>query len=97
MSTFAYTFAPRRSDFLTTMSEAERSAFGGHVGYTDDLFAAGVILFKGAAQDGSLGIVVFEADDDTSARRIVDADPASSVTDLEIRLLPFCVAAIRSR
>lgn len=93
MSTFVYTFVPRRDDFLSTMSDAERAAFGGNVAYTDELLAAGVLTFKGAALDGSLGIVVFEAEDETAARRIAKQDPASSLPALEVRLMPFSVAA----
>lgn len=92
MRTFIYTFRPLREGFIETMDPGEGAAFRGHVEYTDKLLAQGTIVFKGAAADGSLGIVVFKAPDPESADAIFSGDPATRLASLECRCTEFVVA-----
>lgn len=97
MQTYLYTFRPLRDRFMETMDAQEQAAFHGHVGYTEGLLKQGKLVFKGAAINGSLGIVVFEANDPEEAATVFSGDPATQLGSLECQCQPFFVAGMRSR
>ena len=76
MAEWIYFINPPRQDFIATMTEAERELFRAHAGRLRDLVAQGVVVLAGPTLgSANTGIVVFEAPDETAARRIMEEDP----------------------
>jgi hypothetical protein len=69
---------PPRADFMTTMSEAERTLMRAHVGYWSGKVATGNALLFGPVADpaGGYGIGVMKAAGMDEMLALRDADPA---------------------
>ena len=67
---------PKRPDFLTTMTQEERTAMKDHKEYIRHLFEQGKIVMSGDAPDGTVDIVLYRVDSAEEARRYFYNDPA---------------------
>jgi uncharacterized protein YciI len=98
MGEWIYFIHPPREDFAATMTEAENAAWAAHFE-----------RFKGALADGTLvlvgptlgrintGIAIFEAPDEPTARRFMEADPTIAGGFATGELRPFRVSLLRGR
>lgn len=89
---------PPRDDFAATMTDHEQEVWGEHAARLDRLLADGVLILAGPTLGTTnTGIMVFEADDEAAARRIMDEDPAIASGIGRGELRPFMVATLRGR
>ena len=66
-----------------------------HFGYLERLLAEGTLVLAGPSLKPLFGIVVFEAEDETAARAVMEADPAVARGVQSAELHPFRVALLR--
>ena len=96
MPPFIYVIKPVRPDMLADgPTEAEAAVVQDHFGYLSRLTDEGVVKMAGRTDTTgpeSFGIVVFEAEDEESARAIMAADPAVAKHVMEAEFLPFRIA-----
>ena len=96
MSQFLYRLHPTRPAMLTEgPTTAETRAIEAHAAYLSDLAQAGVVLMAGRTQNTdptSFGIVVFEAESEEDARRIMEEDPGVLGGVMQVELYPFRIA-----
>jgi uncharacterized protein YciI len=94
---FISTLRPRRPDFLSTMTPAEKTVMGEHAAYTRRLFDQGKIVLGGAATDGSIGVIVWKVGSAEEARSIFDHDPAVRANVGDAELHPFRVGMLAGK
>ena len=92
---FAYIIRPPRATFVDDATEQERAAVAAHFEYLKRLCDAGTVVLAGRCEDGAFGIVVYEADDDAQARRIMSDDPAVGAGVFAAQFHPFRIALLR--
>lgn len=96
MKQFLYQLRPTRIEMITdgpTQREAE--VVGTHFSYLQQLVKEGVVLMAGRTQredEKTFGVVVFQAESELAARRVMDDDPAVINQVMEAQLFPFRVA-----
>lgn len=96
MQQFLYQIRPTRPEMLTIgPTPEEMGAVERHFAYLKNLTEQGVVLMAGRTLNTdaeSFGICIFRAEDEASARRIVEADPAVAAGAMSARLFPYRVA-----
>ena len=89
---------PPRADFAATMTDEEQAVWGEHFARLQRLVAEGVVVLAGPTLGPvNTGILVFEAPDEESARRLVDEDPTVAGGYARPELRPFRVSLLRGR
>ncbi len=87
-----------RENFAATMTDAEREVWGVHFERLQRLLAEGTLVLAGPTLGRvNTGIAVIEAEDEATARRLMEEDPAiaSGIATGELR--PFSIALLRGR
>ncbi len=96
MATFLYRVELTRPAMLSEgPTSDEAKAVEDHFLYLKDLVAEGVVFMAGrthGAAERTFGICFFEADDETAARALMDADPAVVRGVMRAELFPFRAA-----
>jgi len=80
----------------STPEEAE--TISRHFAYLSDLTDKGVIILVGRTQnkdESTIGLVIFEAEDESAARKIMENDPAVAGGVMRATLYPYKVALMR--
>lgn len=95
--TFISLLRPWRSDFIATMTTEEKAIMDRHLAYVDELAVKGKVILGGAATDGSLGILVFQAGSAEEAQQILDDDPVAKSGIGQLELHPFWVGVHSGR
>jgi uncharacterized protein YciI len=95
--TFISLLRPWRPDFIATMTTEERAVMDRHLAYIDELAGKGKVILAGAATDGSVGILVFQAGSAEEAQQILDDDPVANSGIGQLELHPFWVGIHSSR
>lgn len=98
MSEWVYFLHPPREKFAETMTDEEDAVFGLHFERLQRLLAEGTLIMAGPTLgDVNTGLVVFEAPDELTARRIMAEDPAIArgIVRGELRLMR--VSLLRGR
>lgn len=96
---FIYVLKPARLAMLTegpTPEEVE--TVSRHFAYFQDLTAKGVMILMGRTQnndESTFGIAVFEAEDESAARQIMENDPAVQGGVMTATLYPYKIALMR--
>lgn len=94
-----YHLEPARAGMVTegpTPEEAE--TVSRHFAYLKDLTDKGVMILMGRTQnndDSTFGIAIFEAEDESAARRIMENDPAVAGGVMQATLYPYKIALMR--
>jgi uncharacterized protein YciI len=94
-----YYLQPTRPGMLTegpTIEEAKTVT--NHFAYLEDLTGKGVMILVGRTQnsdESSFGIAIFEAEDESAARTIMENDPAVRGGVMRATLYPYKVALMR--
>jgi uncharacterized protein YciI len=89
---------PSRDDFAATMTDAERAVWGVHFERLERLLAEGVLVLAGPTLGPvNTGVLVFEADDEQAAQRLLDEDPTVAGGFVRGELRPFRVSLLRGR
>ena len=98
MAEWIYFIHAPREDFAATMTDDERKVWGVHFERLQRLLAEGTLILAGPTLGSvNTGIAVIEAEDEATARRLMEEDPAiaSGIATGELR--PFSVALLRGR
>lgn len=96
---FIYVLKPTRLEMLTegpTPEEAE--TVSRHFAYLKDLTEKGVMILVGRTQnrdESTIGLAIFEAEDESAARTIMENDPAVVRGVMRATLYPYRVALMR--
>jgi uncharacterized protein YciI len=87
-----------RDNFAATMTDEETRVWRVHFERFQRLLAGGVIVLVGPTIGSvNTGIAIFEAPDETSARRIMDEDPVIAGGYARGELRPFRISLLRGR
>jgi uncharacterized protein len=96
---FLYRLTLNRPALLTAgPSASEQRQLAEHFSYLQDLTKRGVMILVGRTQTtgpDTFGIAIFEAEDETAARAIMEADPAVASGLMKGELFPYKIALMR--
>jgi uncharacterized protein YciI len=98
MAEWIYFIHAPRENFGATMTAEEQQVWGTHFERLQRLVAEGVLVLAGPTLGPvNTGVCIFEAADETEARRLMEEDPAitSGIATGELR--PFKVSLLRDR
>lgn len=99
MKQWLYLLKPSRLEMVTDGPTPEESeTVSRHFAYLTDLTEKGVMILVGRTQnndENTLGIAVFEAEDESAARRIMENDPAVRSGVMRADLYPYQIALMR--
>jgi len=96
---FLYFLKPARLAMVTdgpTPEEAE--TVSRHFAYLSELTDKGVMILVGRTQnndESTIGIAIFEAENESAARKIMENDPAVAGGVMQATLYPYKVALMR--
>ncbi|MGL4810381.1 MAG: YciI family protein [Beijerinckiaceae bacterium] len=97
---FLYVLRPARPDMLQTgLTERETAAVQAHFAYVQKMTDAGVMFLVGRTQTtgpDTMGLAIFEADDEAAARVIMNNDPALRDGVMTGTLYPYKIALMRT-
>jgi uncharacterized protein YciI len=95
MPEFLYKLQLVRKDMLRTgPTVAEQAVTAEHFAYLKELNANGVVIFVGrtlTTDENTMGLAVFRAESEESAREIMNDDPAVKKNLMNATLYPFRV------
>jgi uncharacterized protein YciI len=98
MSEWIYFIHPPRENFAATMTPDEREVWRIHFERLQRMLREGVMILVGPTLGTvNTGIAVFEAPDETTARRIMEEDPTIASGYARGELRPFRVSLLRGR
>ena len=100
MNQWLYQLKPSRLGMLTEATPEETETVSRHFAYLQDLTQKGVMILMGRTlnnDESMFGICIFEAEDESAARMIMEADPAVRAGVMRAVLYPYKIALMRSR
>ena len=98
MAEWIYFIHPPRENFADTMTEEEQAVWGVHFVRFQRMLAEGSLVLVGPTLGRhNIGIAIFEAPDEGSARRIMEEDPVIAGGFATGELRPFRVSLMRGR
>jgi uncharacterized protein YciI len=93
-----YFIHPPRDDFAATMTDEERAVWSDHFERFERMLVKGTLILVGPTLGSTnTGIAIFEAPDETAARRIMEEDPVIAGGFARGELRPFRVSLMRGR
>ncbi|MCA0399297.1 MAG: YciI family protein [Proteobacteria bacterium] len=96
---FLYVLKAVRQSMLTDgPTVEEHAAIKAHFAYLSDLTAKGVMILVGRTQTAgpeTMGLAIFEAEDEEAARAVMLADPAVAQGVMTATLYPYQIALMR--
>jgi len=97
MAQWLYRIVPTRPEMVASPTDREQGVVAAHFDYLVELRDRGILILAGRTQvtEGTFGIVIFEADDEPTARALMEGDPAVAGGVFEASLHPFAVAVAR--
>jgi len=94
-----YHLVPARLGMVTGEATSEEmETVSRHFAYLQDLTEKGVMILMGRTQnndESTFGIAVFEAEDESAARKIMEQDPAMMGGVMRAKLYPYKIALMR--
>ena len=94
-----YYLVPARLGMVTSEATAEEiETVSRHFAYLKDLTEKGVMVLMGRTQnndESTFGIAIFEAEDESAARKIMENDPAITGGVMTATLYPYKIALMR--
>ncbi|MFH8250060.1 YciI family protein [Microbacterium sp. B2969] len=92
-----YRIVPSRPEMVGDPTEQEVEVVAAHVAHLVRLHERGVLILAGRTQEqeGTFGVVIFEATDRVAAEAIMYGDPGVSTGVFVATLHPFGIAAAR--
>ena len=99
MPQFLYFLKPTRLGMVTeSPTPEEEEIVSCHFAYLTELTEKGVMILMGRTQnndESTFGIAIFEAEDESAAREIMEADPAVAGGVMRATLYPYKIALMR--
>jgi len=97
MPDFIYLIHPLREEFFENPTDEENTAMEEHYNYLKTGLQTGQVLLAGPCLDDTFGLVVFQAEDETSANAFMMNDPSIQKNIMMAELHPFKVSLFRDR
>ena len=101
MNQWLYFLKPARLGMVTEEPTPEETEIvSRHFAYLKDLTEKGVMILMGRTQNNDVstfGIAIFEAEDESAARMIMEADPAVRAGVMRADLYPYKIALMRGQ
>jgi uncharacterized protein YciI len=98
---YMYTIKPTRLEMLTSgPTEVESQIVSQHFEYLKRLCEEGIVILAGRTLNtdpSTFGIVIFKAQDEQEAQKVVDADPAVENGVMDAKLYPYRVALLSGK
>jgi len=95
MAHFLVIYRPPRPTFAQDATDSEERVIGEHFVYLKRLLAEGKLLIAGPCEDASMGIAVYETQDEEEARNILAEDPAVLGRVFTGEIKPYRVSLFR--
>jgi uncharacterized protein len=99
MEQWLYILKPTRLGMLTEGPTPEEAAsVSHHFAHLQDLTEKGIMILVGRTQNAdehTIGLAIFEAEDETAARKIMQSDPAIIEGVMTATLYPYKIALMR--
>ena len=99
MNQWLYHLVPARLGMVTGEATPEEiETVSRHFAYLKDLTEKGVMILMGRTQNNdehTFGIAIFEAEDESAAREIMENDPAVKGGVMKATLYPYKIALMR--
>lgn len=96
MNQYLYRIQPTRATMLSEGATPEEDAIvSEHFTYLQNLNEQGIVLLAGRTlntDSTSFGIIIFEAENDDSARQLMENDPAVKQGVMKAELFPYRIA-----
>lgn len=97
MSQWLCVIRPPRATFMDDSTPEEEKVMRDHFAYLKGLLDAGTLILAGPSLDPPFGIIVFEAESEDEARRLIAADPSVAAGVQTPELHPFRASLLRGR
>ena len=98
MAEWIYFLHTPRENFAETMTDEERLVWSEHFALLQRLMDEGRLVLAGPTLGPiNTGVAIFEADDEASARRVMESDPCVQSGFATGELRPFRVSLLRGR
>lgn len=95
MPHFLGIYRPPRPTFAHDATPEEGKVIGAHFEYLKKLLAEGKLVLAGPCEDASMGLAIFETQDEDEARRITIQDPAVIGKVFTCEVKPYRVSLLR--
>ena len=96
MPEFVYLIHPFRHGFFENPTPEEEAAMEAHFAYLKQASETGVVLLAGPCLDETFGIVILQAQDETTARDFMLNDPSVKSDVMQAELHPLKVSMMSS-
>lgn len=96
MNQYLIQYRPPRTTFPDDASSEEKTAVGHHFEYLKSLRERGALILAGRTEDASIGLFIFEAENEKAAEEIMKNDPAVQAGVFSAELKLFRLALIRA-
>ena len=97
MSHWLCIIRPPRATFMDDSTPDEDRVMSDHFAYLEGLLDEGTLLLAGPSLDPVFGLIIFEAEDEEAARRLIAADPSVAAGVQTAELHPFRASLVRAR
>ena len=97
MSQWLCIIRPPRPTFMDDSTPEEDAVMSAHFEYLRSLLAEGTLILAGPSLDPVFGLIIFEAEDEPAARRLIDNDPSVAAGVQTAELHPFRASLVRTR
>jgi uncharacterized protein len=97
MSEWLCVIRPPRPTFIDDSTPEEDQVMRDHFAYLKSLLDAGRLILAGPSLDPPFGIIVFEAESEDEARRLIEGDPSVAAGVQTPELYPFRASLLRGR
>jgi uncharacterized protein YciI len=101
MNQWLYVLKPTRIGMLTEGQTPEESeTVSRHFAHLQELTKQGVMILVGRTQnadENTIGLAIFEAEDESAARKIMESDPAIVGGVMRADLYPYQIALMRDQ
>src|SRR5688572_23658536 len=101
MEQWLYILKPTRLGMLTEgPTTEETAAVSRHFAHLQELTKQGVMILVGRTQnadENTIGLAIFEAEDESAARKIMESDPAIVGGVMRADLYPYQIALMRDQ
>jgi len=94
---FIYLIHPLREGFFENPTEEENTAMEEHFQYLKTGMHTGQVVLAGPCLDDTFGLVVFQAQDETSAHAFMMEDPSIQKNVMMAELHPFRISLLGTR
>ena len=94
-NTFVYLTRPLRSNFLQSLTDAEKLTLSVHFEYLNSALKSQTLIMAGPCTDAAFGIVVFKSASLEDAQKFMNNDPAIKAGIFSGELHPYRVSLIQ--